>query len=225
MLASVCLRADGLPGQKIIRNEHIYMSDPYKILGVPNNATDDEVKKAYRELVRKYHPDNYHDNPLSDLAEDKMKEVNEAYEAITKMREGGGGQGGSYRPGSGSSGSSGGTAEGQKVRVAINSGDLQYAEQLLKNFPARNAEWNFLMGSLCYRRGWLDDAFSHFQTASNMEPGNTEYRQALAFMSQGGHAYRSYGGGQRPVANNHGCGCDACDCCTAMLCMNFCCCN
>jgi len=197
------------------------MSDPYKILGVPNTATDDEVKKAYRELVRKYHPDNYHDNPLSDLASEKMKEVNEAYDTITKMREGGGT--GSYRPGSSHSGPSGSASEqGQKVRAAINSGDLQYAEQLLSSFPARNAEWNFLMGSMCYRKGWLDDAFSHFQTASNMEPGNTEYRQALAFMSQGGHAYRSYGHGRRPVANQ---GCDACDCCAAMMCMNMCCCN
>ncbi|MCL2392394.1 MAG: J domain-containing protein [Oscillospiraceae bacterium] len=195
------------------------MNNPYKILGVNANASDDEVKKAYRELVRKYHPDNYHDNPLSDLAQEKMKEVNEAYNNIQKMREGGAGAG-SYRPGSGSSGSSGGTAEGQKVRVAINSGDLQYAEQLLKNFPTRNAEWNFLMGSLCYRKGWLDDAFTHFQSAVNMEPGNSEYRQALSFMSQGGHAYRSYGQGQRPMAEQ---GCDACDCCAAMLCMNMCC--
>ena len=201
-----------------LKNGHNSM-DPYKILGVPNNATDDEVKKAYRELVRKYHPDNYHDNPLSDLAENKMKEVNEAYEAITKMREGGGGGAGSYRPGS-NSGSSSNSAEGQKIRAAINSGDLQYAEQLLNNFPSRNAEWNFLMGSLCYRKGWLDDAFRHFQIASNMEPGNSEYRQALAFMSQGGHAYRSYGHGQRPSANQD---CSFCDCCAAMLCANMCC--
>ncbi|MCL2365677.1 MAG: J domain-containing protein [Oscillospiraceae bacterium] len=194
------------------------MTDPYKILGVSPSATDDEVKKAYRDLVRKYHPDNYHDNPLSDLAQEKMKEVNEAYDAVTKMREGGGG--GNYRPGGGNSGTSSGSAEGQKVRVAINSGDLQYAEQLLSHFPVRNAEWNFLMGSLYYRKGWLDDALNYFRTASNMEPGNSEYRQALAFMSQGGHAYRSYGHGHQPVAGQ---GCDACDCCTAMLCMNMCC--
>ena len=200
------------------------MNDPYKILGVANTATDDEVKKAYRELVRKYHPDNYHDNPLADLASEKMKEVNEAYSQITKMREGGGSSnssysGGSYRPGSSSYGSSSTTAEGQKVRVAINTGDLQYAEQLLNNFSNRNGEWNFLMGSLCYRKGWLDDARNYFQTAVNMEPSNSEFRQALAFMAQGGHAYRTYGSG-RPQANQ---GCDACDCCSALMCMNLCC--
>ena len=66
------------------------MNDPYQILGVSENASDEEIKKAYRELARKYHPDNYHDNPLADLAQEKMKEINAAYEQITKERSGGG---------------------------------------------------------------------------------------------------------------------------------------
>ena len=69
------------------------MNDPYKILNVPSTATDEEVKKAYRELARKYHPDNYHDSPLEDLAQEKMKEINEAYDTIMKMRGGGHGAG------------------------------------------------------------------------------------------------------------------------------------
>ena len=52
------------------------MTDPYTVLNIPSTATDEEVKKAYRELARKYHPDNYHDNPLADLAQEKMKEIN-----------------------------------------------------------------------------------------------------------------------------------------------------
>ena len=52
-------------------------------------AADEEVKKAYMKLARKYHPDNYHDNPLADLAQEKMKEINAAYEQITKSRSGG----------------------------------------------------------------------------------------------------------------------------------------
>ena len=66
--------------------------DPYQVLGVSQNASDEEIKKAYRALVRKYHPDKYQDSDLKDLASEKMKEVNAAYEEIEKMRAGGGQQ-------------------------------------------------------------------------------------------------------------------------------------
>ena len=190
------------------------MNDPYNILGVSASASDDEVKKAYRELARKYHPDNYHDNPLADLAQEKMKEVNEAYNDIMRIREGGG----SYRPGGEYAGASGGSAEGARVRAAINAGNLAGAEELLRSFPSRTAEWHFLMGSICYRKGWLDEALNYYQTASGMDPGNAEYRQALAYMNRGGQAYGPYGGGGMRSG-----GCDACDICAAMMCMNMCC--
>ena len=61
------------------------MRDPYSVLGVSQSASDEEVKKAYRELARKYHPDNYQNNPLADLAEEKMKEINQAYDTITGL--------------------------------------------------------------------------------------------------------------------------------------------
>ena len=64
------------------------MKDPYEVLGVSRNASDSEIKTAYRELVKKYHPDNYANNPLADLASEKMKEINEAYDAVTKARSG-----------------------------------------------------------------------------------------------------------------------------------------
>lgn len=69
------------------------MTDPYKVLGVSPSATDEEVKDAYRKLAKKYHPDQYADSPLKDLADEKMKEINEAYDAITAQRKAGGGQG------------------------------------------------------------------------------------------------------------------------------------
>ena len=62
------------------------MRDPYEVLGVSKNATDDQIKDAYRVLARMYHPDNYNDNPRSDLAGEKMKEINEAYDAIVNER-------------------------------------------------------------------------------------------------------------------------------------------
>ena len=71
------------------------ITDPYQVLHVDRNASDDEVKKAYRELARKYHPDNYHGSAMEEMAEEKMKEINEAYELIQKQRKGGA-QGGGY---------------------------------------------------------------------------------------------------------------------------------
>ncbi len=67
------------------------MDDPYKVLGISHGATDDEVKKAYREMSRKYHPDTYAgtNNPLANLAEEKFKEVQDAYSQIMDMRANG----------------------------------------------------------------------------------------------------------------------------------------
>ena len=174
------------------------MNDPYKILGVPEDASDEEIKKAYRTLARKYHPANYHDNPLEDLAQEKMKEINAAYEQITKERASGrrtGGAGGAYGGGSygyggyqsyggyGSSQSySGQSSVLQQARIAINTGNISRAEALLANYSDHNAEWNFLKGVVCYRRGWMDEALRYYRTAVQMDPGNAEYRQALDYM-------------------------------------------
>ena len=181
------------------------MNDPYQILGVSESATDDEVKKAYRDLARKYHPDNYHDNPLADLAQEKMKEINAAYEEITRKR-GAGGSAGSSRAYGGAYGGQayGGQAYGgqqyrsssvlQQVRIAIQSGDISRAEALLANYSDHNAEWNFLKGAVCYRRGWMDEAKRYYQTACQMDPGSAEYRQALEFMQTGTRtAYHPHG--------------------------------
>ena len=84
------------------------MTDPYEVLGVSPNASDDEIKKAYRDLAKKYHPDNYADSPLADLAEQKMKEVNEAYDMINNMRQKGKGTGSAGS--TGTSGAYGGSA-------------------------------------------------------------------------------------------------------------------
>jgi molecular chaperone DnaJ len=196
------------------------MNDPYSVLGVSPSASDDEIKKAYRELVRKYHPDNYHNNPLSDLAQEKMKEINEAYDQVTKNRGSGqnGGYSGSYTPGGYNTSYTGGSAEFNQVRAAINAGNIGLAEQLLNSAQTRNAEWHFLMGSVCYRKGWLDDAKRYFQTASEMEPGNQEYAQALTYVSRG-QPYNPYGYDY----NNRVGGCSVCDVCSAMLCAEACC--
>lgn len=182
------------------------MKDPYEVLGVSRGASDEEIKKAYRELVRKYHPDNYTNNPLADLAQEKMKEINEAYDAITKN---GGSQSyqGSY--------SSGSTAQFAAIRSAINAGNLAFAEQQLMAVANRTAEWYFLMGSVYYRKGWMDEARKNYQTACSMEPGNLEFRQALNHLQSGGQAYRA------PAYNTGGM--DTCDCCSSLICADCCC--
>ena len=205
------------------------MTDPYEVLNVPSSATDEEVKKAYHALARKYHPDNYHDNPLADLAQEKMKEVNAAYDAIQRQRSGrasGGyaqGYGTAYQ-GQGRYQQSGyrqqtqdATAESQslhQVRWSIMmGGSLDQAERMLEQIPesGRSGEWNFLMGQLCYRRGWVDEARRYYQTACAKDPGNGEYRQALNNVDNRGNVYRPNGYGMSSTCGGL-CGQLACAC-------------
>lgn len=190
------------------------MKDPYSVLGINKNATDDEVKSAYRELARKYHPDNYADNPLSDLASEKMKEINDAYDAIMNSR-----RSGKSRYNQGGYSTSGATSF-PEVRSLINQGRLEQAQEVLDGVPpqSRDAEWYFLNGTVLYRRGWFEQAYTSFATASRMDPANTEYRDALnRAQRQSGNQYnpyRAYGAGSNM---------DACDCCQGLICADCCC--
>lgn len=191
------------------------MKDPYEVLGVSKNATDDEIKNAYRELARKYHPDNYADNPLSDLASEKMKEINEAYDAIMNSRRSraAGNSGNTYN-------SAAGSTSFPEVRSLINQGRLEQAQEILDGVPpqSRDAEWYFLNGTVLYRRGWFDQAYTSFATAVRMNPQNNEYRNAMnnAQRQSGSqyNPYRSYG--------NTG-NCNACDVCNGLICADCCC--
>ena len=191
------------------------MNDPYSVLGVSPSASDEEIKKAYRDLARKYHPDNYQNNPLADLAQEKMKAVNEAYDTITKNRASGN-TGSSTSSGYGTYGgyqsSSSSNPVYSQIRQAINTGDLNRAQQLLDAAANHDAEWHFLSGALAYRKGWLDEAQRNYQIACSMDPNNAEYQQALQMMRYGGNPmYR-----QTSYQN----GCDGCDICSALLCLN-----
>jgi hypothetical protein len=195
------------------------MSDPYLVLGVKPSASDDEVKRAYRELVKKYHPDNYQNNPLSDLAEEKMKEVNEAYDAIVKMRSSGH-QSYTRQGNSGNRSYAGNTSDPllAQVRQLLDMRNLSEAQRLLESSTIRNAEWYFLVGSVAYRRGWLAEARDNFMIACNMEPTNIEYRQAADYLnSQAGRGFQTYqaGGGLSTgdLCAMLACGSCLCDCC------------
>ncbi len=185
------------------------MSDPYKILGVSPSATDEEIKRAYRELARKYHPDNYADNPLSDLVEEKMKEINEAYDQIQKERSYGGSSGSQKYGGNYS-----GYGDYAQVRELINNRRYSDAELILDAVSQanRNAEWNFLKGCVLIQRGWYFDAQKYLETACYLDPSNSEYRVTLDRIKRNS---QDFGGGYRTARNVNS---SPCDICTGLIC-------
>lgn len=192
------------------------MNDPYTVLGVSRGASDDEIKDAYRKLARKYHPDNYADNPLADLAGEKMKEINDAYDAIMNERRNSGG-----RKNNGGSNYQSGPSSFSDVRSLINQGRYEQAQEVLDGVlpQNRNAEWYYLNGTVLYRRGWFDQAYTSFATASRMEPNNLEYRNAMNnAQRQSGRQYSPY----RTYGASSG-DCSACDMCQGLICADCCC--
>ncbi len=209
------------------------MRNPYSVLGVEPTATDEEIKAAYRALARKYHPDKYQDSDLAEMAGEKMKEINAAYEEIQQIRAGGGQQTGNTQSGYGQGnygqgGNYGGqgswqpysTATAQSfylnVRRYLNARYVAQAEQMLYTVPEteRNAEWNFLMGWVCAGKRFYVDAQQYFDTACAMDPDNPEYRDAQARLRNGGGGQFSGGGGSS---------CSVCDICSAIMCIDCCC--
>lgn len=191
------------------------MNDPYKILGVSPGATEEEIKDAYRALARKYQNDNYEGNPLSDIATQKMKELDEAYDAIITMRRSGNSGDSSGKYNASQSTNTGG--DYYDVRMKISSGRIDDAEMILDGVPEaqRLAEWNFLKGTIQYKRGWFEEAYKHFSAACRMDPANQEYRAAMSQLN------RQRSGGYRTTAGPAGC--TACDCCTSLMCADCCC--
>lgn len=187
------------------------MTDPYTILQIQPDASDDEVKSAYRELARKYHPDNYSGNPLSDLATEKMQEINEAYDAIMQQRR----SGDSGRGYAQDRGCSNNMSQFADIRRLINMRRITEAEELLDGVQSRcrDAEWHFLKGTVQQFRGWLDDAYENYAQACRMEPQNAEYHNAFSQLQwQRQNAASGY------RASPYGSGCSVCDICTALYC-------
>lgn len=199
------------------------MKNPYEVLGISEGASDEEIKKAYREQVKKYHPDQYQDNPLSKLAEEKLREVNEAYEYLTgKGQTAKTSNGWSGRSPGGRNGAAAGQNYGEgsfrQVRMYINSGNIAAAEAMLDSIQDKNAEWFYLRGLIFLKKGWYNEAMMNIRQACNMDPSNYEYRDTLNRMNSSNNMYRGN-------AYNRGYGagpsfCDMCMCawCTDSLC-------
>ena len=187
------------------------MKNPYEILGVAENASDEEIKKAYRKLAKQYHPDNYTDNPLKELADEKMKEINEAYDAIQREREKARSSGSSY----------GAYSVFTQIREYINAGDFYEAGIRLDAVKQsdRNAEWFYLKGRVNESRGFFFEASRCYETACAMDPQNLEYRDAANRIRSGAQSFdnRRYGGGTNVNT------CSTCDLCSTLLCADCCC--
>ncbi len=197
------------------------MRDPYKVLGVSRTATEDEIKKAYRDLAKKYHPDNHINNDLADLAAEKMKEINQAYETLT--RKGSAGQSYDYTSGQQST-----TEEGQlfaRIRFLLNNRRTVEAQTLLERMgqSERDAQWHFLMGHALYQQGWLQDARKEMETACRLDPYNQEYRIGLERLNRGSEHSPYFSDNKTDVKFCRGC-CSGCDICT-LLCAADCCCE
>jgi molecular chaperone DnaJ len=196
------------------------MANPYEILGVREGASKEEIKRAYRELAKKYHPDQYGANPLKDLAEEKMREVNEAYEYLMKnasnsnssssyssnnysSKSSNYGQSNNYRQ----------TNSYSSVRSDLQRGNFRGAETTLNSISTKDAEWYYLMGMVHLRKGWYDSARNYVSTAYNMSPTNPEYRDAFHSMNRNNNHYRSnyYGRIHRD---------DECDFCLKLWCLD-----
>ena len=201
------------------------MSNPYNLLGVSRSSTDEQIKSAYKELAKKYSPENYTESPLSDLAANKMNEINEAYDQIMSERRlasvqnTNNNQQQSYRATSG---------EFSDARSYLDAGNYQAAENILLNVPdgEHSAEWNFLMGRACQMKGWLNESTKYFNRACQLDPQNSEYRNAQNSTqyartnpnNMNGNPYnRGYN------TQNAGGGCSGCDICTTLYAADCCC--
>ena len=194
------------------------MTDPYQVLGVSRDASTEEIKKAYRTLSRKYHPDANINNPNKAEAEEKFKQVQQAYKQIMEEKENGtssyssqgsyggsygsGGYGGSYGNG-GYGGNYGGynygsSTEDAELRAAanyLNNMRYQEAMRVLNNISRHNAQWYYLHAIANAGLGNNISAVQDAQTAVNMEPDNMQYRQLLSQLQGGGQWYTDMGQG------------------------------
>lgn len=188
--------------------------DPYKVLGVSYDADEETIKKAYRELVKKYHPDRYVNTPMAEMASEKMKEINEAYDMLTNKNTNSSYN--SYNPYSSYSNYDYSTLSFDTVRRLITARRLQEAEAMLNRLE-HNAEWHYLMGVIYMNKGWYSQGMEYINKARQMDPANPEYQATSSGFGQNSRNYRDV------VFTTSNPMCGMCpSLCLSWLCCNFC---
>jgi molecular chaperone DnaJ len=189
------------------------MCDPYSVLGVARTATDEDIKKAYRALSRKYHPDSNINNPNRFQAEEKFKEIQQAYQQIMKEKEEGFTSGGNYSN-FGDFGNFGGFGNYQNRRSAQNTDEYSlhmmaaanylkgrhYKEALhvLSGISERTALWYYYSAIANSGVGNNVIAMEYAKKAAALEPGNMEYQRLVQQFEYGGNWYQNM---QNPYGN------------------------
>ncbi len=169
------------------------IDDPYQILGVSRNASDEEIKAAYRRLAKKYHPDR---NPNDPVAAQKMQQINAAYEQIKDPAKQSG-----YDPFGGRWQQSANSDNAQQAAYNyIRFGRYREALNALGNPATKDARWYYLSALAHSGLGNQVTALEHIRRAVSMDPGNPEYLEALNQIENGGMAYRRHAGDFRGFA-------------------------
>ena len=175
------------------------IDDPYKVLGVGRDASDEEIKRAYRRLAKQYHPDR---NPGDAEAAKKMQEVNAAYEQIKnpeKAQSGQSGYGGNYDPFGGYRQQAGDQYQ-RAAEQYIRFRRYQEALNTLNSSAERDARWYYLSALANHGLGNQVTALEHIRRAVSMEPDNYEYQRVLDAIEYGGTVYRQQAGNFRGFA-------------------------